>query len=61
MKYNSSGHQDWNITWGGAGEDTGEGLVVDNFGDVYVTGSTASYGAGQRDVFLDHIPVIFIQ
>ncbi len=51
VKYDREGNQIWNVTWGGDGEDWGYGVAVR--GDVvYVTGETASFGAGSGDVFL---------
>ncbi len=50
-KYDREGTQIWNVTWGGDGEDWGYGVAVR--GDVvYVTGETASFGAGSGDAFL---------
>ena len=51
IKYDSSGHQLWNTTWGGASGDYSRGLAVDS-DEIYVIGHTESYGAGSRDVLL---------
>jgi hypothetical protein len=53
-KLNSSGQQEWNITWGGANNDYGYGIAVDTSDNIYVVGvdgsfSDATYGAGGGD------------
>lgn len=39
-------------TWGGVDEDGAEGVAVAPDGSVYSTGTTFSFGAGDRDIFL---------
>ena len=39
-------------TWGGVDEDGAEGVAVAPDGSVYSTGTTLSFGAGDRDIFL---------
>ena len=51
VKYDSSGRQQWNTTWGGYGVDTPSGILADDQG-VYVVGSTSSFGAGGNDAYL---------
>ncbi|MHA1253606.1 MAG: SBBP repeat-containing protein [Candidatus Helarchaeota archaeon] len=52
MKYNSSGSLKWNITWGGSGYEVGYAMDIDNEGNLYITGYTDSYGAGDLDIIL---------
>ncbi len=51
-KYDLSGNLLWNVTWGGSLSDKGEGVAVDASHNVYVTGTTLSFGAGESDAFL---------
>ncbi len=52
VKYNSSGIQLWNTTWGGVADDSGYGVEVDSLDNVYVTGQTNNFGAGSSDLCL---------
>lgn len=52
VKYNSSGVQQWNCTWGGIYSDTGHGVAIDSSHNIYITGNTRSYGAGKTDMYL---------
>lgn len=45
MKFNASGDVVWEESWGGSGVDSGSGVAVDASGNVYVAGSSTSYGA----------------
>ena len=50
VKFNESGQQEWNATWGGTGRERPYGVIYyDSY--VYVTGYTDSFG-GTNDVYL---------
>ncbi|NHJ20156.1 MAG: hypothetical protein EAX91_04370 [Candidatus Lokiarchaeota archaeon] len=49
LKYNSTGDLQWNYTWGGAYLDAGSGLVIDSSFNVYMGGSTSSFGPAVPD------------
>ncbi|GAI21421.1 unnamed protein product, partial [marine sediment metagenome] len=51
LKYNSSGNLQWSKIWGGPNNDTGDGIALDNLGNIYITGAT-SYETNLDDVFL---------
>ncbi|MFX1350555.1 MAG: SBBP repeat-containing protein [Promethearchaeota archaeon] len=51
-KYDSAGNSLLNITWGGSDSDSGRGIVLDASGNIYITGRTYSFGAGQCDAFI---------
>ena len=52
LKYDSSGTLLWNTTWGGSKSDHGSGIALDALGNVFITGSTKSYGAGNGDALV---------
>ena len=51
VKFNSSGHYQWNSTCGGSNEEYGYGIEIDSSNNIYVIGYTNSYGNGQNDIF----------
>ncbi len=52
VKYDSSGVQQWNRTWGGIMGDIGYGVVIDSSENVYLSGVTSNFGAGSSDMVL---------
>lgn len=52
VKYSSMGVQQWNRTWGGFSLDEGYAVYVDSSDDVYLTGRTLNFGAGNYDAVL---------
>jgi len=52
IKYDTDGNQLWNQTWGGSKKEVAYGLIIDNYNDIYVTGSTNSFGESDLDAFL---------
>ena len=52
VKYNSSGTVQWRRTLGGTGYDQGRGVAVDSSDNVYVCGTTRSYGNGTRYIMI---------
>jgi len=52
IKTNASGNEIWNRTFGGAAKDEGFSVQATPDGGCVVAGCTASYGAGDNDVWL---------
>jgi len=52
VKYNSTGTQLWNTTWGGSEIDVGKSIAIDNTSNIYITGYTRNFGAGESDAFI---------
>ena len=51
-KYNSTGVQQWNTTWGGINDEYGYEIALDPLGNIYITGYTTSFGPGDSDAFI---------
>ncbi len=51
VKFNSSGHYQWNSTCGGSNDEYGYGIEIDSSNNIYIVGYTNSYGNGQNDIF----------
>lgn len=52
VKYSSTGDQIWNYTWGGINEDVATDITLDSSDNLFLTGYTESYGAGDADLYL---------
>lgn len=52
VKFNNQGAQEWYRTWGGSNDDEATAVVIDSSGNIFITGSTDSYGNGGLDTFL---------
>lgn len=52
IKYDNSGDQIWNRTWGGSEGDYGFGIAKDSLTSIYITGNTYSYEASGSEAFL---------
>jgi hypothetical protein len=52
QKYDWSCNLLWTQQWGGAGNDIPHGITTDTIGNVYVVGSTDSFGNGVSQIFL---------
>ncbi|TFF86627.1 MAG: hypothetical protein EU551_01065 [Promethearchaeota archaeon] len=52
MKYNSSGSLVWNRTWGGILDNDNANDIGLDFNNLYLIGTTNSYGSGKEDAFI---------
>ena len=52
VKYNNSLSFEWDETWGGIGYEGGDHLVIDSSDNIYIAGTTESFGMGSYNVFL---------
>ncbi|KKN11088.1 hypothetical protein LCGC14_1030040 [marine sediment metagenome] len=51
-KYDTSGNELWNRTWGGDFYDSAENLYIDSFDNIYITGSLEYFGGINQDVII---------
>lgn len=52
IKYNNSGAELWNLTWGGVDDENSRGITMNSAGYIYITGTTFSFGAGGTDAYI---------
>jgi hypothetical protein len=52
IKTDANGHEEWNKTFGGEGDDAANSVGQTSDGDYIIAGYTESYGAGKHDVWL---------
>ncbi len=52
VKFDGSGVFQWYKTRGGGEYDEGTGIVLDSANNIYIVGSTFSFGAGSRDMLV---------
>lgn len=52
IKYNTTGDFEGEFIWGGDDFETLRGVVLDTSDNIYLTGTTSSFGAGNTDIFL---------
>ena len=52
VKFNSTGHEIWNRTYGGDKWDTGFDIIFDELENIYITGECASQSKGKLDLII---------
>ncbi len=52
QKYDNSGNLIWSKTWGGNNSDAANAVAVDKNNNIYIVGSTSSFGNGGYDILI---------
>ncbi|TFG17450.1 MAG: hypothetical protein EU531_03370 [Promethearchaeota archaeon] len=52
ISFNSMGEEQWNTTWGGSNSDECNDIALDSSEDIYLAGTTTSFGIGKRNMCL---------
>ena len=52
IKVNQTGHEEWNMTYGGSEDEGGRSVEKTNDGGYAIAGETKSYGSGEYDIWL---------
>ncbi len=52
IKYKNMVEYEWDFIWGGSNDEFGYDIVMDLSGDIYITGSTSSFGNGDSDIII---------
>jgi hypothetical protein len=52
LEYNSTGYLQGSNIWGGDNDDRASSIAQDSIGNLFISGETSSYGAGNADVFI---------
>lgn len=52
IKYKNMIEYEWDFIWGGNNDEFGYDITMDLSGDIYITGSTSSFGNGDSDIII---------